>query len=353
MKKILKSFKKNLYRLQHLDKTKSRFFIITTTITFFCLFVGTTYSYFNISKSLNSAIISIAKLKYELTSSNDAFTNHSISVPAGETVFLDLNLKSLNGESTRYALNNVSNNSNIKIYYSENNKNNMEGQIGINGSNIDLRVVIVNSGTSEQTATLSISGGYLQNTIHSNITEGYFENDLTVRNFLMDENMENITATPTVPEKTSEYAYLKTSCSDPTIQTKWNTANWNLEISSIKEKATCDVYFKKVTEDLEIYLVEDSDGTFTIKDYISRREYTFKNATCNNEAIPKWNNTEWKLEVSNSQEKTICTAFFTKNPDIPDPTPDPDPDPDPEPEPDPTPTPDPEPDPDPPTPAIP
>ena len=314
MKKLKNSFKKSWHKLKFLDKTKSRYFFITSFICAFCLFTATTYSFFAISKNLNTALISIAKLNYELKSSNANFANNQVVVNAGETIYLDLTLKSLNAESTKYALNNITNNESVKVYYSENLKNNMSGEIGATGSEIPLRIVLVNSASNPVTVELEIRGGYLQNNVSSNITEGYYENDVTVRTLLTNEDMQNTTLTNNFPAETEDYAYLKTICSTPNVTARWNSADWNLELDNIEERTSCDVYFKKIKDDVEIYLAEDDNGQITYKDNIPNDgTYSYKNATCNNETTPTWDNTTWQLNLSNAQEKTVCTVYFTKN----------------------------------------
>lgn len=306
--------KQSIKKIKYLDKTQLNYFIVMTFLLGFCLFTGGTYSYFAFSKHLNAATITIAKLSYTLSSTVEGYTNGEVTVAPGETKAFNLTLESLNGINTKYALTYSTTDANVKVYYSENLKNNMAGTIGPRGSNITLRVVVVNEGTSSSSVNLSVKGGYLQNTLTSNITEGYFEQDIVVRSILLDENLGNGLVDQSFPSKDGEYAYLKTECSQ-NISATWDNENWKLNITEIGSRVACDVYFKKMTNDIETYLaVKNSDGTSTfIKTIPNDGTYSFDHAECNTGATATWNTETWQMNITNMESKTLCVGYFNKN----------------------------------------
>lgn len=303
--------KHSIKRIKYLDKTQLNYFIVMTFLLGFCLFTGGTYSYFTFSKHLNAATITIAKLSYTLSSTVDGYSNGTVSVAPGETKAFNMTLESLNGIETKYALMYSTTNSDVKVYYSENLKNNMAGIIGARGSNITLRVVIVNNSSSAATVDLTVKGGYIQNTLTSNITEGYFEQDIVVRSILLDENLANALVGQNFPTKDGEYAYLRTECSND-VNAVWNNETWELEINEIGAKVACDVYFKKMTSDIETYFVlEKKDGTSAFTKTVSNDgTYRFKRAECNTSATATWDDSTWKMNISNIESKTICVGYF-------------------------------------------
>lgn len=311
MKKLLNKLKKEFKKLKYLDKTKKQYFAVMVFLLTFCLFTSTTYSYFYLTKNLNAATLAIGRLRYSLSSTTEGYNDGSITVEAGETKTIDLTLHSYNKEETKYALI-YSANPNVKVYYSENLKNNMSGIISSNGSEITLRIVIVNNATSAETVNLAVSGGYLQNTLTSNITEGYYESDITVRAILLDENLQNGIIATEFPAKTSEYGYYQTKCTNNATAT-WDSTNWQLTLNDIEQRNSCDVYFKKMQNDIEIYYqVKNADGTLTNVEAVPNDgTYEFASATCNG-GISSWNNDTWSLQIDGLDSKTICTATFTK-----------------------------------------
>ena len=120
--KTRRNLKKAWRKFKYLDKLQFNYFIITSFIGAFCLFTGVTYSAFTISKKLNAAVITIAKLNYTLAENGTStgYNNGSVSVGAGETVTLNLRLTSSNVSETRYALNYIEQQG-IQVYYSHNN----------------------------------------------------------------------------------------------------------------------------------------------------------------------------------------------------------------------------------------
>ena len=116
-KKLSSSIKKLYRKLKYLDKTKATYFGVSIFLAAFCLFTGGTYSYFMFSEHLNTAVISIAKLNYLLTSTNSNFKNNSITVGAKQELQLTLNLKSLNNQNTKFALDFITSSPDVKVYY--------------------------------------------------------------------------------------------------------------------------------------------------------------------------------------------------------------------------------------------
>jgi hypothetical protein len=317
-KKYLKKFTLNIKRswrkLKYLDKTQFQYFVVTSFIGAFCLFTSTTYSIFTISKYLNAATITIAKLSYTLSSTTTGYSNGNITVAAGDTVYVDLTLKSLNKITTKYALNYSSPSSDVSVYYSENLKNNMSGTIGSSGSSITLRVVIVNSGSASATVNLTVAGGYVKNSLSSNITDGYYEQDLVIRTTLLDENFENATQASEFPDKTGNYAYYKTVCSEDANAT-WDYANWSLNIEDTSIQMSCDVFFKKMTNDIELYyMLSDANGkNGVLSDSVPNDgTYEYKSVTCSTDATATWDSSNWKFSISGMTENTLCIGYFNK-----------------------------------------
>ena len=104
-KKKFRLFKNTIRRIKYYDKTQTAYFAVMIFIAGFCLFTGATYSYFTLSGRIGNATITIAKLNYTLESTNSNYANQTLTIAPGETTFLDLDLKSLNAQKTRYALN--------------------------------------------------------------------------------------------------------------------------------------------------------------------------------------------------------------------------------------------------------
>ena len=279
------------------------------------MFTMTTYSAFTVSKYLSAATITIAKLNYTLASTTSGYNNGSISVPAGGTTYVDLTLTSLNSIKTKYALNYSSASSNVTVKYSQNIKNNMSGTISTNGSAITMRVVITNSGSTDATVNLSIAGGYMQNDLTTNITQGHYEQDVTVRTTLLDENFANPTSNSAFPANDGNYAYYKTECSE-TSSPVWNATDWTLNLNNVSAQISCDVYFKTITNDLEIYfMLQDwngQNGTISTTAPANDGSYVFQKVACSNSTVASWNGTTWKLELSSIPGQTMCMAYFNQ-----------------------------------------
>ncbi len=313
MNKIFSKFKRQWRKIKYLDKTQLSYFVVTGFIGAFCLFTGGTYSYFTITKSLNAATITIAKLNYNLSSTTSGYNDGNISVPAGGTTFVDLTLESLNAIETKYALNYSTSSSDIQVYYSENIKYNMQGVIGPTGSDITMRVVIVNNGASASNVNLTVNGGYVKNNITSNIVNGYFETDITVRTILMDETMSNSIVDQDFPTKDGEYSFFRVQCSQ-NVGATWDNENWNLSLGEIDTQVACDVYFKKMAYDLETYYgLVKKDGTLEFTQAAPDENlYTFDRAQCNNDSTATWDTENRQLVLSNISNKTICLGYFNE-----------------------------------------
>ncbi len=315
MNKIFSKIKRQWRKIKYLDKTQLSYFVITGFIGAFCLFTGGTYSYFTITRNLSAATITIAKLNYNLSSTTSGYTDGSISVPAGGTTIVELTLESLNNIETKYALNYNSLSPDVKVYYSENLKNNMQGTIGATGSDIAMRVVIVNNGAAAATVNFTVNGGYVKNTLGpSNITEGYFEADVTLRTTLLNENMDNALVNQDLPPQNGEYVYFRTQCNE-NVNATWDNTNWKLDLGEVDKQIACDVYFKKMANDLETYYgLVKKDGTVAIsQEAPNETAYTFSKAECNTETTATWNATSKQLELSNLNDKTICIGYFNEN----------------------------------------
>ena len=312
-RKFKKVFKKNYKKLKYLDKTTYRFYIVTAVIAIFCTFTTTTYSIFTLSKTLNAAIITIAKLNYSLSSTDSAFNNGVVSVPANKTVAIDLTLNSLNEEATKYALNYASSNPDVKVYYSMNYENNMAGVIGAQPSAISMRIVVENNSNSASTATLTVAGGYTHNTLTSNITEGYYESDIVARIYTEDENFENLSQVTEFPNASSGYVYYDTNCNEKATPV-WKSQNGTLELNNITKRIVCNVYFKKLSNDIEVYYeLRDADGLNSQRANTVPTDgsYVFQSAHCSDSnVVANWNSTTGQMEITNITQKTLCVALF-------------------------------------------
>ncbi len=313
-RKLSSLLRQSFRKLKYLDKTQTRYFALMSFLIGFCLFAGTTYSYFTFSKKLNAATISIARLSYNLSSPTSGYQNGQIAVPANGSVTLDLNLSSQNSTETKYALRYTSADPNIKVYYSESLANNMTGIIGPLGSNISMRVIIENKGTADATVNFTVNGGYIQNTLETNITEGFYEADIVVRSILLADDLSNGIVDSGFPTKGSGYAYFRTTCTGPATA-KWDEENWKLNLDDIQGKISCDAFFKQVSNDIEVVLaVKKKDGTIEYVESVPNDgTYTFDKAECSTGATPAWDTAAWKLDVTNITEKTICTGYFNEN----------------------------------------
>ena len=318
-KKRFKSVKKAYKKFRYLDKTDLKFYAITGFVGVFCTFVATTYSIFTVSKTLDAAVITIAKLNFTMASNDSALSNQVVTVPANQTVIMNIDITSENAEQTKYALNYATNNPNIKVYYSEDYDNNMAGIVGA-GSTVTLRVVFVNEGNTDGTTNLNVAGGYVNNELNSNITEGYYESDIVVRINTFDSitnegGFGNKTQVSTFPAADSGYVYYDTHCNEKATP-QWSNSGRTLNLNNITKRISCDTYFKKLENDIEIYYeLRDRDGLHSTRaTSVPSGQYTFQSAHCSNDdAVPSWDSSTNKLSVSNIKEKTLCVALFNAN----------------------------------------
>ncbi len=310
-KKFTSSVKRSFKRLKYLDKTQASYFVVTTFIAAFCMFTSITYSYFTFSKHLNAATITIAKLNYTLESPTDGYKNQEVTVKAGETKIVELALRSLNSERTRYAINYATKDKNVQVYYSETLRKNVSGIIGAKGSLIDLRMVVVNSGEEDATVKFDVDGGYLQNSIKSNITEGYFEQDLTIRTILYDENFENPTQVSQFPDK-ENYSFYKAECSNG-VNANFDVKNWSLGRSDETKQTSCDVYFKKSTNPLEVYyqiLGNNDTSRITLTKPDNTGLYKYSGSSCTKGTEYTFNESTNEFDVTKYDANTLCIATF-------------------------------------------
>lgn len=319
LKKRIKAIKKAYKKFRFLDKTDLKFYAITGFVGVFCTFIATTYSIFTVSKTLDAAVITIAKLNFTMSSTNSALDNQVVTVPANQTVIMNIDITSENAEQTKYALNYATNDPNIKVYYSEDYDNNMAGIVGA-GSTVTLRVVFVNEGNTDSSANLNVAGGYVNNELTSNITEGYYESDIVVRINTFDSitnegGFGNKTQVSTFPAADSGYVYYDTHCNEKSTP-QWSNSKRTLNLNNITKRISCDTYFKKLENDIEIYYeLRDKDGLHSTRaTSVPASGYTFQSAHCSNDdAVPSWDSTNNKLSVTNIKEKTLCVALFNAN----------------------------------------
>ena len=317
IKSFFRKIKKLYRQLKYMDRTKVSYFVVTSFIGLFCTFTMATYSAFTFTKTLNAALITVGKLSYTLTSASPNFSNGVVSVPAGETVIVPLNLASANSINSKYALGYQTANTDVAVYYSYDIGDNMNGTIGATGSNIDMKIVIVNSGNTAATVNLSVLGGYEYNTLTaSNITNGYYEADIITRLYTLDSNMGNKTRVNSVPADTTAYRFLKAECNNH-ANVSWDSSNWKLNLEDVDNQVVCDVYFKEMTNDLEVYymLQETTDinesfntvaGELTTTTPTSA--YHYYKTVCTS-GSGTYNN---GLTVSGFDANTICVAYFDK-----------------------------------------
>jgi len=223
-KKLSSAVKKIHRKLKYLDKTKATYFGISIFLIVFCLFTGGTYSYFMFSEHLNAAIISIAKLNYLLTSTNSSFINNSITVAPKQKLQFTLNLKSLNNQNTKYALDYIASSPDVKVYYKARKEQNVEGEIDGLNSVIDINLVIENTGDTEQTVNFDLKGGYLQNELESNIVDQWVSTIMAVSSSTNEklwahkEKVQRIVFEDAlIPKENAEYTYDISSDQDGSV----------------------------------------------------------------------------------------------------------------------------------------
>jgi len=315
-KKKFRLFKNTIRRIKYYDKTQTTYFAVMIFIAGFCLFTGATYSYFTLSGRIGNATITIAKLNYTLESTNSNYANQTLTIAPGETTFLDLDLKSLNAQKTRYALNYDTNFSGVEVYYSESIKKNVDGVIGPNGSIVNMRIVVVNNGSANATVRFDVDGGYLQNTLSSNIVNGYFEQDQTIRYVVYDEDFQSSVVGYDIPSR-ENHSYYKAECSNGG-EPVWDEINWNFSIGN-EVQTSCDVYFKKTTTGLEKYYnVLGSNGINSISTTKPDRtgEYVYQSSSCSNGAVFSFDESTFEFNIETYEPNTLCIANFTTNKEI-------------------------------------
>ena len=357
-KKYAKNIRKAWRKLKYLDRTQLNYYIVTGFIGAFCVFTGGTYAALTVTTYSLAGNITIAKLSYNLaidsctygTNSTCSYNNEtgnaypSVTVPANTTVFVNMTLTSRNNNyatyssrvfNTKYGINYSKVNSGIteytssdkvSVYYSQNYAKNVKGLIGPYGSSITpIRLVITNDNESSRTVYLTTLGGYTQNTISSNITDGYYEKDITIRTTILNQDFSvystSTTASFPVNDANNSYAYFRTVCSEDDANVSWNNTAWNLTIDT-DSPVSCDVYFKKMCNSLNIcndveivYHVTDGNGNETISNTSPDSSYEYIGYTCNSSATlstPTWNSTTstWDFNVSGIDGTTLCTAYF-------------------------------------------
>lgn len=313
-KKLKSSIKKAFRKLKYLDKTQLNYFIVTGFIGTFCMFTGVTYSAFTISRFLNAATITIAKLDYTLAISG--VSGNVVTVPANTTQMYNITLTSNNSIDTRYALNySPTTNGDVTVYYSQSLANNMTGIIAANGS-ISMRVVIKNDSSSSVNITLAPTGGYTRNSLTTNITQGYYETDINVRTVLLNNDFSVYSINGTTFPSAPGYAYYRTVCNEEASPV-WNYAATppSLTLNNTTSQISCDVYFKAMSSDLEIaFRLVDTDGseTYSSSAPASTTGYSFYDVTCDSSgATATWDDTNG-VTVSGADGVTLCVATFVK-----------------------------------------
>lgn len=310
-KRFATNLKRSFRKLKYLDKTQSSYFVVTCFIAAFFMFTGVTYSYFTFSKNLNAATITIAKLNYMLESPTEGYRDRTITVSPGETKFVDLNLKSLNSGRTKYALNYKSSTDKVNVYYSETLRKNTSGIIGATGSVIDMRIVIENYGDEEAMIDFDVAGGYLQNILKSNITTGYFEQDLTIRPHLYDSNFENSSQVFNFPDK-EDYSFYQVECSNG-VTGSFDTENWILNRSDTSKQTSCDVYFKEATDEAEVFyriLGNNETSRWITTKPDNNGLYRYKNVTCTNVSDYSFDENTFDFKINSYEKNALCVINF-------------------------------------------
>ena len=315
LKRIKKKLKNGYRQLKYLDKTKANYFVVMSFLGLFCTFTMVTYSAFTFSKTLNAAVITIGKLRYTLSSSSSGYSNGVVTLTSAEPVEIELTLSSLNSFQTKYALMYNTEATNVDVYFSQEVGNNMNGSIGASGSQITMKIILVNNSGATATVNLNVIGGYTHNNLEaSNITVGYYEADIISRLHTLDTGLGNDTRVSTIPTAASGYTYFRSVCNNPATPV-WDNTNRTLGINNVSTQVVCDNYFKLMEDDLEVYYVLQPSGATLIDDgevttSAPSASYTFREATCTT-GTPTWSSNQ--LTVSGFDAGTICVAYFNAN----------------------------------------
>ena len=152
-----------------IDYTKQYIGVISIVLAL-CILLTYSLSYFKVNtESKRAAEMYIGEVKY--TISIDGTGTNTLSVQPGETI-VDINITNQNEINTYYKLL-YSNNSNILVSYFNQTKNTSEEVTSYKSpsdsveskSQSSLKLKIMNNGTSDQTLTFKVSGGYSTNTL--------------------------------------------------------------------------------------------------------------------------------------------------------------------------------------------
>ncbi len=306
--KIFKKTKKIINKINYADKTQSRLFVIISLIAIFTIFTGITYSSFVISKEQNAINIKIADLSYTL--SNDKSESTTIKVGANDKKIVNFTLTSKNDIDTKYALNCETNSDDVKVYYSYNQRPNTYGIIGTNGASVSIRIVIDNATSTEQEVSFTISSGYVDNDIYSNIVEGYYEEPLVKRTILLDKDLSNPVEVLSNPDSNGEYLYLDTICTEDATIT-WNEEKNDIDIETDAKNIACDIYFKKASkQEIELLYLDDtySDITPIDKDNIDYDKYEYSSSHCNKNVTISYDESTHEISIDDITEKLLCVV---------------------------------------------
>ena len=161
-----------------------KYFVGLFALIGFSIVLSTSYSnYFVESKNHRVAEMYIGSLKYSIKIDNNE--TNTLTVEPGETI-IDIKVNNLNPVDTYYKLLYL-NNSNLKVEYFESAKelddsNNITKTYDKPNSSIvsenfnNIKLKITNSSTSSQSLSLSVKGGYINNTLNDiSVPSGYSE----------------------------------------------------------------------------------------------------------------------------------------------------------------------------------
>ena len=119
---------------------------------------------------------------------------------------------------------------------------------------------------------------------------------------------DNISTLEPSAFKKDRYTLQKVEC-DNGVTGTWNTDTWSLETSSTTINSTCNVYFNYASKISAKYYNIDDNSSIT-SEYAKLHGYTVDKITCDNDETATWNNENWNLESSSSQNDFSCNVYF-------------------------------------------
>ncbi|HBA37430.1 MAG TPA: hypothetical protein DCY94_01775, partial [Firmicutes bacterium] len=125
------------------------------------------------------------------------------------------------------------------------------------------------------------------------------------------ENFDNSTQVFNFPEK-DDYAFYEVECSNG-VTGSFDTMNWTFSRNDREKQTSCDVYFKKVNEDNEIYykIMGNNETSKISKNKPDNNGlYRYRNISCSNVKDYSFDETTFDFKINEYEKNALCVVNF-------------------------------------------